>query len=272
MRATAATVPLLLLIADTDVPARTWNIHPDGSGDAATIQAAADAAAPGDSILVHPGTYAEQVTIDVDRVCRIGVGGPAATTVDAAGVGCCLTTHGTETLVKGLRFAGAGQSYGYGGWGVLAWAPTVVEECRFEPGGDLGAVYGRGASLSIGGSELSGGARVLFSGSDLVIRDCTFRGNDDVGEAGQTVVQILWEDHDGHTIAEIADNAFEDNLGFVSEIPVIGWDSIYDAGSLDLVVERNLFLRNGGPAVGPNDLAIICPRAGGGPITLTVEN
>lgn len=272
MRAAVAAIPLLVAVF-TDASARTWNIHPDGSGDAATIQAAADAAAPGDSILVHPGTYAEQVTIDVDQVCLIGVGGSAATTVDAAGVGCCVTTQGSETLLKGLRFAGAGHSYGYGGWGVLAQTPTTIEECRFEPGGDAGAVLARGTTLSITGSELSGGASVLFGGSDLLIRDCTFRDNNGSWANDATVVQLWWESHhDGHTNAEIADNVFEDNLNSVSEIPVIGWDSTYGSGPLDLVVERNVFLRNGGPAVGPNDLAIICPRSGGGPVALTVRN
>lgn len=272
MRAAVAALVLTVAVS-ADAPARTWNIHPDGSGDAPTIQAAADAAAPGDSILAHPGTYAEQVTVDVDQICLIGVGGSAATTVDAAGVGCCVTTHGAETLVKGLRFAGAGHSYGYGGYGVLAWAPTAIEECRFEPGGDAGAVYVRGASLSITDSELTGGARILFGGSDLVIRDCAFRGNEASWINSETVVQLWWEAYaGGHTTAEIADNVFEDNLDAVSEIPVIGWDSTHGQGSLDLVVERNVFLRNAGPAVGPNDLGIICPRAGGGPVAVTVKN
>jgi hypothetical protein len=36
---------------------RVWNVYPDGSGDAPTIQAAIEAAVDGDEVLLHPGAY-----------------------------------------------------------------------------------------------------------------------------------------------------------------------------------------------------------------------
>jgi hypothetical protein len=46
----------LLLIPTLSVAAR-WNVYPDGSGDAATIQAAVDRSVSGDSVVLGPGVY-----------------------------------------------------------------------------------------------------------------------------------------------------------------------------------------------------------------------
>ena len=48
-----------------------------------TIQSAVDAAQPGDTIAVHPGTYREQISIDKD-LAIIG-SGPGSTTIRAPG-------------------------------------------------------------------------------------------------------------------------------------------------------------------------------------------
>ena len=48
---------LALLITATSLSAADWYVKPDRTGDAATIQAAVDAAAPGDTILLADGTF-----------------------------------------------------------------------------------------------------------------------------------------------------------------------------------------------------------------------
>ncbi len=68
--------PTLLLVGcgDDDSPTgtnggdtpRTWVIAPDGSGDAANIQSAVDAAEAGDVILLEDGTYTGDGNRDID--------------------------------------------------------------------------------------------------------------------------------------------------------------------------------------------------------------
>lgn len=53
-------VLVALLASPAALSARTWHVNSAGTGDAPTIQAAAIAAAPGDTVLISPGTYFEQ--------------------------------------------------------------------------------------------------------------------------------------------------------------------------------------------------------------------
>jgi len=56
---------LTLMLAGAAVPsaARTWHVEKDGSGDFTVIQAAVDAAAPGDTISIGPGRYTEKAPL-----------------------------------------------------------------------------------------------------------------------------------------------------------------------------------------------------------------
>ena len=54
-------VLLALATFPRESAARTWDILVDGSGDAPTIQAGIDSAAAGDTVLVHPETYTENI-------------------------------------------------------------------------------------------------------------------------------------------------------------------------------------------------------------------
>jgi len=52
-------VSIVLLVAGSGPNARTWRLNANGTGDAPTIQAAVNLAAPGDGILLEPGVYRE---------------------------------------------------------------------------------------------------------------------------------------------------------------------------------------------------------------------
>jgi nitrous oxidase accessory protein NosD len=74
----------LSLAAPGMATARTWNIQVDATGDAATIQAGIDSAAAGDTVLVGPGTYFENLSVVNKDIRLLGEGGPEATIVDGS--------------------------------------------------------------------------------------------------------------------------------------------------------------------------------------------
>lgn len=136
-----------------------------------SIQAAIDAAQPGDEIHVHPGTYFEALLINNKAVAVIGIGGAGVTTIDVAGVasspvGSAIRVFGTSpTRVSGLRIThGSGFKNGSSVVGGGIYAPganLVVEDCVIEhneivPWG-TGLIFGIGAGAYFG-SLGSGGA------------------------------------------------------------------------------------------------------------------
>ncbi len=90
--------PLAILEAlPTAATARTWYIAADGTGDAPTIQAGIDSAAVGDTVLVGPGTYYENILFRGRDIVLKGLAGPEATII-----------HGSPTVIPtGLQAAPA---------------------------------------------------------------------------------------------------------------------------------------------------------------------
>jgi hypothetical protein len=60
VRLLPASLLLLVLVTAAPAAARTWRVAKDGSGDFAVIQAAVDAAAPGDTVSIGPGRFREK--------------------------------------------------------------------------------------------------------------------------------------------------------------------------------------------------------------------
>lgn len=98
-------LPLALLLAlSVPLAAETWTVDDDGPADFATIQAAVDAAADGDTIVVHAGLYprlvidAKGVTIqaDGDAVLQVGFAQVATLEVRNIGAGQAVYLRGLE--------------------------------------------------------------------------------------------------------------------------------------------------------------------------------
>ena len=70
-----------------------------------TIQAAADAASPGDRIILGARTYVENVNVTKARLTFLGTTGTVWDgTIDATTGGTCLTVAGDGTVVQGISF------------------------------------------------------------------------------------------------------------------------------------------------------------------------
>ncbi len=186
----AAALALAALLAAVAPPARAadWCVDPAGGSCFTTIQAAVNAAAGGDTIAIHAGTYYEHVTVN-KTLALVGAGADQ-TFVDGSGTGRVfeVTADGVSfsalTIQNGSTSgAGGGINANSGGsltltdvdvlsntsaargGGVASWRnTTAVTGGRFE--------NNRGAT---GGSDAYGGG--LYAQTTLVVSGTRFISN-----------------------------------------------------------------------------------------------
>ena len=84
--------------------------------DHATIQSAIDAAAPGDEILVAPGSYAETIDFKGKAIALRSIGGPEVTTIDGSGLNQsvvrCVSGELSDTVLQGFTITGGSATFG----------------------------------------------------------------------------------------------------------------------------------------------------------------
>jgi hypothetical protein len=107
---TAGILTLLLLFTIPAFP-RTWHVQNDGTGDAPTIQAGIDSTVSGDSVLVAPGTYFENINFLGKDVVVKSLQGPEATKlvgntqVETATV-AMRSGEGSGAVIQGFTITG----------------------------------------------------------------------------------------------------------------------------------------------------------------------
>ena len=171
----AAVACLSLLCAATSL-SRTWYINIDHTGDAPTIQAAADSAAPGDTILVAPGHYTWTNQGGSDHAMLFfpaqhggftlrSQGGPEVTILDAERGGRVIFLQGYNYItIEGFTIAN-GDAPAYGdsiGGGVVAHISNgdVIRDCIF-----------------VNNTAEVGGGFVAVSQCDTRVENCVFKSN-----------------------------------------------------------------------------------------------
>jgi len=215
---------------------RTHVLRPDGTGDYPTLQAAVDAATPGDLILLADGIYAGPGNRDVDLrgkalAIRSQSGNPQACTIDCGGSAAnhhrAFVSHAGEpasTRLEGLRIIGGQAAVGGAIWCDDAASPEITR-CTFS---------GNTALNSGGAIACTGGAAPLLMG-------CQFRGNLAHNSGGG-----LWCSHSGGI--SLAGCAFELNHGILR-----GGGFVAEWGSTvrleDCTLNANKALNGGGGVV-----------------------
>ncbi len=169
-----------------------------GAGDFLTIQEGLDAAASGDTVLVHPGTYSgpgnRWFEFGGKDIVLVSVAGQGITIIDLYASGFGFTSgesplavvdgftvangrssrgggflcDGSSPTIRNCRFTycladGEMHIEGRGGAGYLRNSDTLIEDCSFEHNG----------------AHCCGGALVVNNYSNVTLRNCIFVDNED---------------------------------------------------------------------------------------------
>ncbi len=164
MKRTILAAVITVIALSAPASARIWNISPDGSGDAPTIKAGVDLAAPGDIVLLADGVYTGSGNTD------ISYNGKAITIASASGnpFDCVIDCQGSgNTYSRGFLFySGEGpgsvlesvmiiNGYGYEGGGIWCWrASPTIRNC---------IIAGNVATHAGGGLYCGGSSRPVLS-------------------------------------------------------------------------------------------------------------
>ena len=235
---------LFCLAAAGTAFALTWNIYPDGSGDAATIDQGVNLAAPGDTVLVHPGEYIENIYMGISYISLVSSGGPSVTVLkhDLAEGNSIIWGACKGEVIEGFTFQGV---LGKSGPGIVlsCYSGTIGAEIKNNVFADLVAYEG-------GGLCLYNGTMVVATGNEF--RDCT--GWD--GGGGVIVTYDSWARLEGNTFTgcyskvgggvccsrggscEVVGNTFENNEALENGAGVFLHESVSG------LVEDNFFRAN----------------------------
>ena len=185
-RAIGLLVPLLLA---SPALAATWQVDPDGSGDATRIQAGLNLAVAGDTVVVACGTYHErQITLKDGVVLTSATGEADCVTVDAENIYRVFYASGVDGGAALIGFTAINGRVNYGG-----------------------AMYcGSGSDLDIRNCVFSNNSATVGGGmyvhhSDPSIVDCSFTGNSSDYWGGGIAIEDLAQ-------PEIVGCTFADNV------------------------------------------------------------
>jgi predicted outer membrane repeat protein len=165
-----------------------------GDGTAADpyclIQDAINAASDGDVVHVAPGTYYENLVVELRDITLIATDGPHATTVDAGGVGSAIVfrnANGSTPLFEGFTLSSGTGTDGRGGGVFVDGASPTLRDCIITNNHTLGrggGIYARNLAtlvlesclLQFNSTAIDGGG-LFQAGGNLTLTDCTTHWN-----------------------------------------------------------------------------------------------
>ena len=127
--------------------------------DAATIQQAIDAAAAGDTVLVSPGTYVENITFRGKAIAVASEQGPEVTIIDGNRAGSVVTFASGEnrnSVLEGFTIRNGANNFSGGGVLIQNSAPSIIGNWIVANGACSGAgIYSYFSSPLIKGNTIS---------------------------------------------------------------------------------------------------------------------
>jgi parallel beta-helix repeat protein len=155
-------------------------------GDSPTIQGAIDVAGPGDTVLVAPGTYFENLNFGGKAITVKSTQGPEATIIDGNQAGSVVTFvsgEGPSSVLRGFTLQRGLAAFDGGGMNILSSSPTVVGNIITD---NRACTGGAGISARFSSARIEGNLITNNSGSFC---SGISGGGISVGGAGQ--VQII---------------------------------------------------------------------------------
>ncbi|MCP3902796.1 MAG: hypothetical protein GY715_04095 [Planctomycetes bacterium] len=169
-----------------------------------TIQAAIDAAAPGDRVLIADGVYAGPGNVDLDLAGKTlvieSVNGPAACILDGSSTPGANafdldSGEGPSTRIEGLTMQGFRTTAGDEGAIRVVGSAGQIKRCVFTD-----------CATSAAPAATPPGSAIKLIDSSPVVRECTFTFNE--GSALHT---------DADSVVYVIDSVFEDNVARVTD-------------------------------------------------------
>jgi hypothetical protein len=226
--------------------------------DYSTIQAAIDAAAAGDSVVVAAGSYAEHIDFHSKAITVAGESGPGSTVIDGGGTGVVVTMNanaGETPVLRGFTIRGGGGN-GFPDGGIdTSGGPALIEnnvvtDNRFCDDGAISAAF---STATIRNNVISNNTQVCSGGV----------GGAGVSIRGDGSVQVL-----NNVISGNAHTAAAGGVGlFAAGTPTISGNVIknnvgWQGGGMSLF--------NGSDALIVNNIIVGNQAAQGGGIYWTV--
>ena len=228
----ATALLLSLLFTLTAAHADTWQILPDGTGDAPTIQAGIDSAANGDEVVLADGIFTGEGNRDIELrgkaiTVRSGSGNPEACIVELFMEQFWISRRGfrihegegANTVLSGFTVQNGHMEQdapvSYGGGIFIDGASPLIQNCNIldcsaDQGG--GICIGSGGSPVVSGCEFRnngayhfGGGLGARQGSAGIVEDCLFAENLATARGGG--ISII------NTGLNVSGSVFEENNG-----------------------------------------------------------
>ncbi|MBN1824975.1 MAG: hypothetical protein JW958_01835 [Candidatus Eisenbacteria bacterium] len=176
LRASLSLAACLLLA--TSAAASNHTVLPDGMGDFPTIQAAIDAAQPGDTVSLGNGVFTgagnHRLHVNGKAITiRSAAGDPDLCEIDCAGDGRSFFFafgEGPGTLIEGITMRNGVVRYpDYGGGAIYIYQATpTIRNCAFE--NNYASAQTRDQGFGTGGA-------IYIDSAEPLIEECVFTGN-----------------------------------------------------------------------------------------------
>jgi len=226
-----AVLPLALLAAIA-LPASSGAATIYVTNGAASIQQGIDAAASGDTVLVGPGTYVENINFRGKAIAVESEQGPDATIIDGGAAGSVVTFasgEGRSSVLRGFTIRNGRNSFSGGGVLIQNSSPSIIGNTIVDNGACSGA-----------------GVYSYFSSP--LIQDNTISRNFVYACSGASGLGVYIG---GDSAAELIGNVISENSGFANG----GGVTLFAAGSV--VLRSNVIARNATSGFSP------CTSGGG---------